>query len=101
MRPRLPLDVPTGGLAVTAAPFPRTPRRPALDDLQLLQGRWEIIRHTSGDGGNFNERGFTLTVEKSRWTFAANGQERSRWDVKLNPAASPREADLARVGGGS
>jgi uncharacterized protein (TIGR03067 family) len=90
----------TLGLAFAPAPFPKSSRRDVpVDDLQRMQGRWDITEHRTG-GRPQGEAGFTLTVESGRWTFAIRGQERSRWNITLTPTAMPREVDMKHAGDG-
>jgi len=111
--PRVDAIAPDGSPATRGADAPRSPWRKRLvlaaalvvllgglglwygvlrgpaDDLGRFQGEWQVTVY-GRDGG-------VIRVSGDTWTYVATGQERHSYRISLNPAASPREIDLAQL----
>src|SRR5262245_21435709 len=101
----LPFAVAVLSLAFAPAPFPKS--RPSKDtsDLARMQGTWTVVEPTLS-GRSVLREPTQIKITGTRFEFIVSGEVRSRWEMKLDPTASPRVMDRTslatqRVGGGN
>lgn len=98
MRPRLLLFAAILALGFAPAPFPRTSRAAKeVPDLERMQGTWTIVERRSGKRRLAQENA-QVTLRGTRWNFIFDGEVRSEWEIKLDPAARPRALNYAGAG---
>jgi uncharacterized protein (TIGR03067 family) len=81
------------------APFPRPRRTAEKDDLQRIQGTWEVIQYERGGSDLLRSyKEVRIAFEGGRMTFHFDGRIGSRWDFVLEPASRPRALTRTHVG---
>jgi uncharacterized protein (TIGR03067 family) len=95
MAARLGLLLVLCSLAFAPAPLPRTPRRPASDEITLasFQGSWRATKmvRTLGDGQTTPQAyGWThARIVGDRWTFMVGSQEGSTLRISIDNTRKP------------
>jgi uncharacterized protein (TIGR03067 family) len=90
MRTMLLVVAALAGLAFAPAPFPR--RRAPVDDLTLLQGKWQRVE----SHGQVERDGVVVTITGTRMQFPSR---EDAWTLTLDQNRRPRRIDFAQIGG--
>jgi len=88
-------------LAVLVALAARATADQSQDEMRKFQGSWDLVVEEV-DGERMPEpliRDVVLVVEGDRWTLRTDQEIRNRAVVRLNPAATPPQVDLAYSAG--
>jgi uncharacterized protein (TIGR03067 family) len=83
------------------APFPRSGRERPRNDLDRLQGTWEVIEARQSGSPLDVYVGGRVQVVGKRWSFFQKGEQVSHysWDLDLNARATPAAMDFNGVDG--